>query len=71
MADPLLTFDRHSARKWREAEFLACFLMGLGFGMLAETRTELDAFVAVLICAASLALMVSARQLREMIGDLT
>jgi hypothetical protein len=58
-----------SARIWREIEFQSCFLMGLGFGMISETRSGLDSCVAALILAASLALMVSARQLREMIGD--
>jgi hypothetical protein len=58
-----------TARKWREAEFLACFLMGLGFGMLSETHNGFDACIAALMLAASLELMVSARDLRETIGD--
>jgi hypothetical protein len=64
-----LTIDRKTARKWREAEFLSCFLMGLGFGMIAETSNGIDSCVAALILAASLAMMVSARDLRETIGD--
>jgi hypothetical protein len=59
-----------SPRIWREIEFQSCFLMGLGFGMISETRNEFDACVAALILAASLAIMVSARQLRQTMGDL-
>jgi hypothetical protein len=59
-----------AARTWCEVEFQSCFLMGLGFGMIAETRNALDLCVGALILAASLALMVSARQLRETIGDI-
>jgi len=58
-----------TARKFREVEFQSCFLMGLGFGMIAETRNGLDACIAALILAASVALMVSARDLRETVGD--
>ena len=65
-----IPFVPQAARKWREAEFLSCFLMGLGFGMISETPNRLDACIAVLILAASLALMMSARDLREKMGDI-
>jgi hypothetical protein len=53
-----------------EAEFQSCFLMGLGFGMIAETSNGIDAFVGALFCAASLCLMLSARSLRETLADI-
>jgi len=56
--------NRRTARV-REAEFLSCFLMGLGFGMIAETVNGIDACVGAVICAGSLCLMLSARSLRE------
>jgi hypothetical protein len=59
--------DRQAGRL-REAEFQSCFLMGLGFGMIAETRNGVDALVGALFCAASLCLMLSARSLRETMG---
>jgi hypothetical protein len=65
-----MPFTRQTAHKWREAEFLSCFLMGLGFGMLSETQSGLAACVAAVICAASLCLMLSARSLRSTMGDL-
>jgi hypothetical protein len=53
-----------------EAEFQSCFLMGLGFGMIAETSNGIDACVGTLFCAASLCLMLSARSLRETMADI-
>ena len=53
-----------------EAEFLSCFLMGLGFGMLSQTQCGLAACVAAVICAASLCLMLSARSLRDTMGGI-
>jgi hypothetical protein len=64
----LLTNPR--AARVLEAEFQSCFLMGLGFGMIAETTNGIDAFVGALFCAASLCLMLSARSLRETMADI-
>ena len=64
-----MTIDRQSARTWREIEFFACFLMGLGFGMISETPDRLASCTGALILAASLVMMLSARSLRESMGD--
>jgi hypothetical protein len=58
------------ARLWRELEFQSCFFLGLGFGMISEMGNGLDAIVGALVCAASFTLMVSARSLRENVGDI-
>jgi hypothetical protein len=64
----LLTNPR--AARVLEAEFQSCFLMGLGFGMIAETSNGIDVCVGALFCAASLCLMLSARSLRETMADI-
>jgi F0F1-type ATP synthase assembly protein I len=63
-----VTIDGKTARVL-EAEFMSCFLMGIGFGMIADAGNETPAIVGALICAASLCLMLSARSLRKTMGD--
>jgi hypothetical protein len=53
-----------------EVEFLSCFLMGIGFGMIAEAENGLAACTGTVICAVSLCMMLCARSLRDTLGKL-
>jgi hypothetical protein len=64
-----VTIDRKTARVL-EAEFLSCFLMGIGFGMIADAGDQIPAIVGALICATGLVLMLSARSLRQTMGNI-